>query len=203
MNISHLRRVAVPSPLLVLVAVFSTAACEPQPTPEPEAAAPPAPVETPQPATTTLTDPEIVMIVMTANSVDSANGEMARQRAENPQVRQFGERMVADHSRLNQQAARLAQQLNVTPQESDVSRQLQQTGQQTRDQLGQLSGADFDRTYMQGEISLHQNVLDMIDTTLLPNAQNPELRSLLEEARPIIQSHLEQARQIQGQLAAR
>jgi|SRR5690606_17092746 len=203
MNISRLRRVALPSPLLVLAAVWWTAACEPQPTPEPAAEAPPAPAETPQPATATLTDPEIVMIVMTANSVDSANGELALQRAENPQVKQFGERMITDHTSLNQRTAQLAQQLNVTPQESDLSRQLQQTGQQAHDQLSQLSGADFDRMYMQNEISLHQSLIEMLDSTLLPNAQNPEVRSLLEAARPVLESHLEQARQIQGTLAAR
>jgi putative membrane protein len=63
-----------------------------------------------------------------------------------------------------------------------------------------LTGAAFDRAYMDREVEYHQTVLDAIDQTLLPNVQNAELRALLEQTRPAVASHLEMAKSIQTKL---
>lgn len=147
-----------------------------------------------------VTDPQIAAIVVAANEVDIEAGELARERATNPQVRQFAERMVTDHTAANQQAQELAGRLGVTPEESPTSQQLRQGGQQNLERLRGLSGAEFDRAYIEHEVAYHQQVLDAIDNTLIPNAQNPELRSLLEQTRPVIEAHLNQARQLEGTL---
>ena len=63
-----------------------------------------------------------------------------------------------------------------------------------------LHGADFDRAYIAHEITMHQNVLNTLDQTLIPNAQNAELKALLQKVRPLIESHLQMAQQIQTSL---
>ena len=50
------------------------------------------------------------------------------------------------------------------------------------------------------EVAVHQTVLDALDTQLIPNAQNPQLKQLLTETRPVIAQHLDHAKLIQTKL---
>ena len=69
-------------------------------------APPPAPASAAAP-----TDAQIAMIVVTANSADSAAGEVAKTKGVNADVKAFGQRMVTDHSAVNKQATDLAAKL--------------------------------------------------------------------------------------------
>jgi putative membrane protein len=153
------------------------------------------------PATTpSLGDPQIAHVAVTANSIDSAAGAAARTKARNAQVRDFAQQMVRDHGAVNKQAVALAQRLNVTPADNDVSRQLQQGAEQSRTDLGGKTGAEVDRAYIAHEVQYHPTVLDALDKTLIPGAQNAELKALLQQVRPNVAAHLERARSIQQTL---
>jgi putative membrane protein len=60
-------------------------------------------------------------------------------------------------------------------------------------------GAEFDRVYIEQEIAAHKAVLDLADKAG-SQAQNEQLKALIEQARPVIEKHLEQAEAIQGKL---
>ena len=164
------------------------------------AAPPPAPAGDAAAPAGAVTDPQIAAIVVAANAVDSAGGEMAQQKGTHARVKEFAQRMVTDHGGVNKQAVALVQRLGVTPEESATSRQLTQGGEQARQQLSGLSGTAFDRGYIDNEVEYHQTVLQAIDATLIPNAQNAELKALLQQVRPAVQAHLEMARAIQTEL---
>ena len=182
-----------------LVVGLTVAACEPkkeQPPANPAAEAPAAEASK-APA---ITDPQIAHIVVTANSIDSAMGELAKTKARSAAVKSFAQTMVTDHGAVNRQAVALAQRLKVTPEANDVSRQLQQGADEARTGLESKSGAAFDRAYMEREVQYHQAVLDALDKTLIPGSQNPELKALLQGARPAFAAHLERAKQVKGTL---
>ena len=63
-----------------------------------------------------------------------------------------------------------------------------------------LSGAAFDKAYVDNEVSYHEAVMGVVDNTLIPNTKNAELKSLLESARPIFVSHLNHAKEVQASL---
>jgi putative membrane protein len=161
------------------------------------APAEPAPAAAPA---STVTDPQIAAIVVAANRVDIEAGELAKTKATNPKVREFANRMVTDHTGVNQAATDLVTRLGVTPEENPTSQQLTQGGQQNLDNLRSLNGAAFDRAYIDHEVEYHQAVLDALDNTLIPNAQNAELKSLLQTSRPAFVAHLEHAREVQSSL---
>jgi putative membrane protein len=182
-----------------LVTCLAIIGCEPrkqEPPADPAAAAPAA--ETP--AAPALTDADIAHVAVTANAIDSAMGELAKTKASSSAVKDFAQTMVTDHGAVNKKAVQLAQRLKVTPQENDVSRQLQQGADEARAGLESKSGAEFDRAYMQREVQYHQAVLDALDKALIPSAQNAELKALLEGVRPAFVAHLERAKQVQGSL---
>jgi putative membrane protein len=184
-----------------LIIGLTVVACEPrkeQPPADPAAEAPAAEA----PTSPALTDSQIAHIAVTANSIDSAMGELAKTRARSAAVKGFAQTMITDHGAVNRQAVTLAQRLKVTPQANDMSRQLQQGADEARAGLEAKTGADFDRAYIEREVQYHQAVLDALDQALIPGAQNAELKALLQGARPAFAAHLERAKQIQGTLGS-
>jgi len=147
------------------------------------------------------TDPQIAAIVVTANQVDIDAGKLAKSKAHAPQVKEFAQRMITDHSGVNKSATELVQKLHVTPEPSSTSESLQKGGDENIAKLKTLSGAAFDKAYIDHEVAYHEAVLNALDKTLIPSAQNAELKALLVKVRPAFVAHLDMAKQIQGELS--
>ncbi len=149
-----------------------------------------------------LNDANIAAIVVAANTVDIQNAQQAERITKNAKVKAFARRMITDHTAVNKQAADLAKKLNLTPEDNDTSRGLVTGADSTRAQIKAKTGADFDKAYVDNEVSYHQAVLDMLDKTLIPGAQNAELKKLLEDTRPAIAGHLKMAQDLQAALSS-
>jgi putative membrane protein len=145
-------------------------------------------------------DAQIAHIVVTANQVDIDAGKLAASTATSPEVKKFGQQMVTDHTGVNKQAAALAKKLGVVPEDNPTSQSLKKGGDDNLKSLKSLKGAAFDKAYIDHEVAYHQQVLDAIDKTLIPSAQNAELKALLVSVRPAFVGHLEHAKQIQADL---
>ena len=146
------------------------------------------------------TDAQIAAIVVTANQVDIDAGTLAAERATNADVKKFGQQMVTDHTGVNKAAVELATKLKVTPEENPTSRSLKAGGEKNVAHLKTLTGAAFDRAYLDQEVTYHQQVIDALDKTLIPNASNAELKALLVKVRPAFVAHLEHAKQLRKTL---
>ena len=146
-------------------------------------------------------DAQIAAIVVTANQVDIDAGELAKSRTQSPPVREFAQQMITDHTGVNKQATALVNRLKVTPEPNDTSKSLQQGGDANVAHLKTLSGVAFDRAYVDHEVAYHQQVIDALDKTLVPSAQNAELKALLVKVRPAFVAHLEHAKHLQSEIA--
>jgi putative membrane protein len=138
--------------------------------------------------------------VVTANQVDIDAGRLAEARGTNKDVKAFGKQMVTDHGAVNQQAVALVTKLKVTPEDNPTSEALKAGGAANAKNLIGLKGAAFDKAYIDHEVAYHQQVLDAIDKTLIPNAKNAELKALIIKVRPAFVGHLEHAKTIQASL---
>jgi putative membrane protein len=158
--------------------------------------------ETTQTTSAAPSDAEIAATVVAANDTDIENGKLALEKSKNADVKQFANEMIAAHTQLNQQGSALLTKLGVTPADNPTSTSIKTGGESSRATLKGLSGADFDKAYINAEVDLHQAVLDQLDNTLIPSAQNAELKSLLEQARPTISAHLDHAKSLKTKLGA-
>jgi putative membrane protein len=152
------------------------------------------------PAAAGPTDAQIAHIVVTANQVDIDAGKLAESNGTNKEVKAFGKQMVTDHTGVNQQAVALVTKLKVTPEDNPTSKSLKAGGEENVKHLNTLKGAEFDRAYIDHEVAYHEQVLDAIDKTLIPNAKNEELKALIVKVRPAFVGHLEHAKKIQASL---
>ena len=149
-----------------------------------------------------LNDAEIAHIVVTANNVDIEAGKLAKNKASHKDVQGYAHRMIEEHTDVNKQAIDLVTKLKVTPQENDISKSLKADGKKNLDKLNKLmAGNEFDKAYIDGEVKLHEKVIEVADKKLVPNVKNEELKALLIKVRPALVSHLEHAKLTQAALA--
>jgi len=179
------------------LSVSGLTACAKSETPPADtAAAVPAPA--PAPAAPAINDAQIAHIAVTANAIDSAAGEVAKKKATAKSVKDFAQTMVSDHMGVNKQAVALATKLGVTPEDNDVSRQLKSGADESAATLSGLTGAAFDKAYIDREVAYHQAVADALDKTLIPGATNAELKALLIKVRPAFVAHRDHAKSLQA-----
>ena len=146
------------------------------------------------------TDPQIAAIVVTANQVDIDAGKLAASKSSSKPVKDFAQLMIGDHSSVNKSATDLVTKLKVTPEDNATSQSLKKGGEDNLANLRKLSGAAFDRAYVDHEVAYHEAVIDALDKTLIPNAKNDELKALLVKVRPAFVAHLEHAKSLQASL---
>lgn len=177
---------------LIPAIALSVAACT-QTAETPPPAGQPAPVAP-------FSAPAIASMAMVTNNAEIQESQIALQRSTNESVRQFAQRMVTDHQYLNQQLGWVMSEERIGSEMIPLSQQVQDESRNAQQTLQGLSGADFDRAYIDRQIQLHEWAISMIDDTLLPSATNSDLRSVLETTRATMSEHLQQARQIRATL---
>jgi putative membrane protein len=154
-------------------------------------------------AAASLSDPQIANIAVTAHKIDVERGKYALKHSKNDEVKQFAEQMVNDHEAGIKEAVALATRLHVTPKPSDVSKSLQDGAKKAMAKLKKEKGAAFDKDYIDTEVAYHQAVIDAVKNTLVPGAQNADLKTLLQNAVPTLEGHLQHAKMVQSQLGGK
>jgi putative membrane protein len=147
-----------------------------------------------------LSDPNIVALLDEANMADSSAGALAVKKATSPAVKDFAKMMMSEHHALRLQGQQLAKQLKVTPEApaNDPVKPLAES--ETTALKNAPKGAQFDSVYIDQEIAAHKAVLDLANNAH-DQAQNEQLKALIEKAKPVIEKHLDQAQKIQGELS--
>lgn len=146
-----------------------------------------------------LTDEQIATVTSLANNSEIEQAKLARARSKDEKVLQFAGMMIAHHG----EAQRKQDALSLGSAESTLSRDMIVKSSETLKTLKEKTGAEFDRAYMQAQVQGHQKVLDAIEGKLLPNAKRADLKAYLDEIRPRVKQHLEQAERTVSALASR
>jgi putative membrane protein len=146
-----------------------------------------------------LSDANIVALLDEANMADSASGAYALGKATDPDVKAFAKLMMGEHHALRAQGQQLAKRLNVTPATPANNPLKPAVASEMAALRAAPKGAQFDRTYIEQEIGIHQAVLDLAEKAH-GAAQNEQLKKLIEQAKPVIEKHLDRAEEIQKKL---
>lgn len=145
-------------------------------------------------------DPEIAHIAYTAGAIDVSAGEQALKKSHDKAVRAFAEEMVRDHKAVNEKALALVKKLKVTPADNAVSASLSRDATATSKRLAALDGPAFDRAYLQNEVAYHKAVNGALESTLIPSADNGELKALLETGLALFREHQAHAEHVLAEL---
>jgi putative membrane protein len=146
------------------------------------------------------TDPQIAHIAYTAGVIDIDAAKQALDKSNNEDVRAFAQQMIGDHTAVNDQALALVKKLNVTPEDNPTSQDLTKAAEATRLKLAGLSGEAFDKAYVDNEVAYHKTVNDALSQTLIPDAQNAELKALLQKGLTLFEAHQHHAERLAKEL---
>lgn len=125
-----------------------------------------------------------------------ALGNVAKSNGQNDAVKQFGDRMVTDHGKANDELKQLAQQKSWTlPTDADAKHKKDQ------DMLQGKQGADFDKMYMQHMVKDHQKDVKAFQRCA-NSCTDPDLKAWASKTLPTLQEHLQMAQQAAQQVGA-
>jgi len=145
-------------------------------------------------------DREVAMVVRVANLGEVREGSVARTRAVAQSVKDFATMMVNEHKAAEDKAEATLMKADLPFVDSDLSRRLDAESGTAAQSLAAVSGEAFDRAYMDRQVAVHTEVLQIIDGTLVPKARNKRLREVLTETRTTVQGHLDKAKQVRAAL---
>jgi putative membrane protein len=152
-------------------------------------------------ANASLSDANIVYILDQANAADSARGRLAETKGTSADVKSFARLMVGEHHALRQQGQQLAKKLNVTPQ-APPNDQSEAQAKTEMDSLNAMpKGKAWDKAYIDFEVPYHEQLMQTA-TKALDAAQNQELKDLIKKAAPVVQKHIDHAKQAQQKLGS-
>lgn len=147
-----------------------------------------------------LSDPEVASVAVVANQIDIAYAAIAKEKSKNEEVLQFAETMTNDHNAVINQASALVKKLGVIPKDNSVSKGLLTDSEKTKKMLRSKSGNEFNKAYIDNEVAYHKAVISTVETLLIPETENGELKTLLQGVVPALKTHLEHAEMLQKKL---
>jgi len=124
-------------------------------------------------------------------------GQMAAQKASSAEVKTFGQRMVADHTQANSQLAPIASQKGVT-----LPTQPSAMHRAAANRLSKLSGADFDRAFMDQMVMDHQKVVAEFQR-VSTGAKDSDVKSFASANLPAMQEHLQMAQDLDARVGGK
>jgi putative membrane protein len=140
----------------------------------------------------------VVAIVLAANNTDMAFARLVPGRAKSNAVKTFAQRMITDHTILNNRVSDVASRAGIVAEDNAISMGFRESSAQRRDALRNLEGAQFDSAYITNEIAFHTELLGILDKVLLPNARTPQLRQFVIDLKPAVNAHIAHAEQVRS-----
>jgi putative membrane protein len=137
-------------------------------------------------------DRQFMMRAAMMDMAEIETGRLAVSQGASESVRQFGQRMIDDHTRTSQQLMQLASATGFTPPQA-----LDAKHQAAAAKLARLTGAEFDRAYMKQMVKDHQEAVSLYQRQSTRGSM-PDLRSFASATLPALQEHLSMARSMAG-----
>lgn len=119
------------------------------------------------------------------------SSQLALDKSQNPQIRQFAQRMIDDHTRIDDQLKAVA------PANADTPTTLDEEHQKLMDQLQNATGADFDSLYAKIQQKAHMQTINLF-RRYASSGDNTALKDLADKTLSVLQEHLQMAKQLKG-----
>lgn len=122
-------------------------------------------------------------------------GELAQQRAQSPQVKEFAQHLASEHQQANTELQRLAQTKGMKV-ETGVSGK----HKQAISRLKKVSGQEFDKKFMETVVKEHKD--DIKDfKKQAQKGKDADIKNWAQKTLPALEKHLQMAQQMQQQVA--
>lgn len=136
-----------------------------------------------------MNDLEYAHIAYTADNIDIRYAHLALALSSNPDIHDFANTMIRDHTAVNEAALGLLDKLGATAQGNAFSATLNANAEKIIDDFSKLRGSEFDAAYAANELAYHKAVNDLVENTMIPNIDNDEVKALFQQGLDIFKAH--------------
>jgi putative membrane protein len=137
-----------------------------------------------------MNDERLVTILHNTNQEEIAAGKLAQEKGTSADVKNLGERLVADHTKADGDVMAAADKAGVKPNPSSLSthdKQMEQTDKKKMDQMKKLSGSEFDKAFAQEMSRDHDHMISMLKDA--KSHVSPPIRELVDNTIPVLKQH--------------
>lgn len=140
-------------------------------------------------------DTSFVKEAAQGNLMEVQMGKMGQEKAASQEVKDFGQRMVADHGKANDQLKPIAKKLKV-----NWPNDLNAEGKQMHAELEKLQGPEFDRKYVDEMVKDHKKDVEKYEKAQV-NVKDKDLREYVNKTLPILHEHLKMAKGLKANMS--
>ena len=137
-----------------------------------------------------------------ANTTEIQLSTLAARKASSPQVKQIARKLVAHHTKNREAVRALAQKVNVTLTPAQGGSVSSSDSVAMPQELQNVSGAEFDKAWLQYQINAHNSNIQRIQNQTLPAVQEPQIKTYLQKTLTDMQAHLASLEQVEQQLGS-
>lgn len=141
---------------------------------------------------------EFVKKAAVSNKFEVASSELALERAQNPAVRQFAEHMIRDHRKAGKELQTAVEKTELAVGMPDT---LDDKHAEMMQELGDASGAEFDRKYVQMQTAAHDEAVSLFENYVENDEASADVRQFAEKTLPVLKEHDRQAQQLSQRVA--
>ncbi|MEP3296113.1 DUF4142 domain-containing protein [Tateyamaria sp.] len=136
-----------------------------------------------------MNDLEYAHIAYTADNIDIRYAHLALALSSNPDIHDFANTMIRDHTAVNEAALGLLDKLGASAQDNEFSQTLNANAEEIITGFITMPREDFDKAYAENELAYHKAVNDLVENTMIPNIDNAEVKALFEQGLGIFKAH--------------
>jgi putative membrane protein len=139
-------------------------------------------------------DQDFMTNVAQGSMAEVSLGQLASSKTANADVKAFADRMVTDHTKLNDDLKQLAQTKGVI-----LPADVDQASKDAADKLSKKSGKDFDKSYIGDMVAGHEKVVAAFEKEA-KDGKDPDLKTWVTNSLPTIKDHLKMAKETKAKL---
>lgn len=139
-------------------------------------------------------DTEFMMEAAAGGMAEVELGRLAVTKAQSPEVKNFAQKMVDDHSKANEELKALAARKNLS-----LPTRLDEKHQDLMEKLNGLSGAEFDRAYVEAMVDDHQKTVELFKNET-EDGEDADVKAWASKTLPTLQAHLEMIKGIEAKM---
>ena len=183
-------------PVIACAGLLGGYACKSETTPPAEA-----PQTTAGTAERQFTVGDTFGVLRTLHSAEIEHGTLAQQKANDPRVRAFAEKVTGEQKTRLEEDNRVMSSLDIKPRSSETSDYIKTASDRQTARLESMTGSGFDVAYLDEQVDYYRLVIDTIEKDLVPNARDPQVRSMLEAARQRANDNLREAQDLRASVS--
>ena len=149
-----------------------------------------------------MTDARLVTLLQKVNQEEIDAGKLAEKNGQSADIKNFGKKLVADHTKSQTEVAAAAKKAGVSQSDSALTsqdREMMKVDKNKMDQLKKLSGAEFDKGFATVMSNDHKHMISTLKDGK-GDLKSDDLKTLVDNTLPVLQQHKDMAEDAAGKV---